>query len=603
MQDSISNRIYVISSVAAAIILLSGILVCFSVYKIKYFSVINHSIETVKLYVNKAQIAQQYFLNNVYADGEFVNTGTNSYYKSFYNNIDSATKALKLIENENYTIDNRNIISSDTYSEIQNIKSTFSEMAQLYHLKGFKDKGLEGKMRAQIHYIEKHTATEHMASLLMLRRHEKDFLLRSDMGYVEKFNNEALKFYAIIETSNIQSKTNDSLLTALTAYKAGFNDMVLLHTKIGLTSETGLRGKLSTDMHKFESSIDTISKNLYRRSLANTQYIMMWLAGMFVLLAGAVILSAVYFVRNISKPVARLQTIAQNISEGNINNEQDLNDLRKNKILKNIVLGFDMISYKILTIMDMIQDISTRKHKEALPIFNEKDEVNITLNKIISQLNEIDDEEKKRYWHNEGMAKFAQIFRKNDYTEAHSVYDELLCNVVKYTGALQGALYELSENEEHMEMKSCYAYDRKKYIYMNVSKGEGLTGEAWNDKEMIFITDVPKNYAYIKSGLGQMQPTCVVVIPLMANLQVHGLLELSALKEIEPYKLSFLQELAEAIGSFLKNNHMNEKTKKLLDETTQLTEQLRAQEEEMRQNMEELLATQETLTRGVAVHT
>ena len=51
------------------------------------------------------------------------------------------------------------------------------------------------------------------------------------------------------------------------------------------------------------------------------------------------------------------------------------------------------------------------------------------------------------------------------------------------------------------------------------------------------------------------------------------------------------------LARFIENYQVNNKTKLLLEQSQQQTEEMRAQEEEMRQNMEELQATQEEMSR------
>src|SRR5690606_11262968 len=53
----------------------------------------------------------------------------------------------------------------------------------------------------------------------------------------------------------------------------------------------------------------------------------------------------------------------------------------------------------------------------------------------------------------------------------------------------------------------------------------------------------------------------------------------------------------EIVASMISNARVNDRTKKLLEESQQQSEEMRAQEEEMRQNMEEMQATQEQVQR------
>ncbi len=208
-------------------------------------------------------------------------------------------------------------------------------------------------------------------------------------------------------------------------------------------------------------------------------------------------------------------------------------------------------------------------------------------------------EDNQRNWIAEGLAKFGEILRK-DTDNLEELSYNLISNLIKYINANQGALFIIEDENEadkHMRMTACYAYERRKFADKRVEWGEGAIGAAILEQETIYMTDIPSTYVHITSGLGEATPTCLLVVPLKFNDEVHGVLEIGAFHNIERFTVDFVEKIAESIGSTISNVKINTKTAKLLKDSQEQAEILAAQEEQMRQNMEELQATQEEAAR------
>ena len=209
-------------------------------------------------------------------------------------------------------------------------------------------------------------------------------------------------------------------------------------------------------------------------------------------------------------------------------------------------------------------------------------------------------EDERRNWATQGLAKFADILRRdNDNLETLS--HNIISNMVKYLDANQGGIFILNDNEigedHYLEMKACFAFDRKKFADKQIHPGDGLVGTCFLEGEPIYMTDVPDSYIHITSGLGDAKPKAVQLSPLKVNNEIFGVIELASFHPFEPYQREFIEKVSESIASTIGSVKVNIRTNKLLMQTKLQAEEMANHEEELRQNMEEMQATQDEMQR------
>ncbi len=254
----------------------------------------------------------------------------------------------------------------------------------------------------------------------------------------------------------------------------------------------------------------------------------------------------------------RVLRFVNNLREGNLNNTELVTDKR------------DQLSRSLLKLHDYL--VKSKKEQEQ--------------NRI---------EEEQRTWVTHGLAQFGEILRRNN-----DNLEELAFNIisyqVNYLKINQGGFYLLNKNakgDKFFELTSCIAFDRKKFADKVIQWEEGLIGRCALEKDTIYLTDVPNNYISITSGLGETNPSAILIVPLKANDEVYGVIELASFREFQPFEIEFVEKTAESIASTISAVQINIQTTKLLHETQIQAERMSQQEEELRQNLEEMQATQE----------
>lgn len=243
--------------------------------------------------------------------------------------------------------------------------------------------------------------------------------------------------------------------------------------------------------------------------------------------------------------------------------------------------------------------IGKGQYDEQFELLSDDDSMGKALLTMRENLKKNAEEERKRTWTVSGLAKFGDLLRNQD-LDVEKFGDQVLSFIVKYTESNQGRLYIVNDDlkhDEYLQMISCYAWDKKKFVEDKIQLGQGLTGQCWQEGDPIYMTQVPDNYVKITSGLGKATPRNIFIVPLKVNDFVYGILELASFKIMENYERDFILKLSDNLAAAISTVRVNQKTKTLLEQTQQQTEEMRSQEEEMRQNMEELSATQEEMGR------
>ena len=205
----------------------------------------------------------------------------------------------------------------------------------------------------------------------------------------------------------------------------------------------------------------------------------------------------------------------------------------------------------------------------------------------------------RQQWVSDGLNKVADIVRDNQ-TNYEMLCEKSVAFIVKYLAAQQGALFVLNndrDDDRHLMLVSCYAFDKKKFVTKRVELGEGMLGQVFLEGQPVYMTAVPDNYVHITSGLGEARPRSLVIYPLKHNDVVVALIEIASFSAFDAHAMTFLGDACKSVAASISAIQTNARTQALLEMSQQQMEQLRSQEEEMRQNLEELEATQEEMRR------
>ncbi|MDJ1485084.1 GAF domain-containing protein [Cytophagaceae bacterium YF14B1] len=321
-----------------------------------------------------------------------------------------------------------------------------------------------------------------------------------------------------------------------------------------------------------------------------------WGTLFFILIIGLLLfLISNIVIKTITIPVNQAKSNLEQLSEGEL--PDVIPSENKDEVSRMIGSLYQLVSNQ-KQLMDFTRQVAQNNFSVEASMYNGKGPIVQALLQMRNSLKESAQKEAQKNWHNEGLSKLSQLLR-NKNMDHQTLHATLIQFMVKYVKANQGSIFHVVEEDKqlYLDVVATYAYERRKYQKKRLEWGEGLIGASCQERDIIYLTDIPDDYVQISSGLGTASPTCLLIVPFLSEQGVEGALEIASFQPLESYQIAFLQEACNAIAAELTILKTNQKIQQLLAQSQLQAEELRAQEEEMRQNMEELAATQEEMER------
>ncbi len=160
------------------------------------------------------------------------------------------------------TDDAQGEVLADMDQAIKGYQEGFLRMAEQHKKLGLDAKsGLQGELRNAVHGIEdllkkRDDEVEVQNSMLMMRRHEKDFLARKDEKYVKKMAGEYSRFQELLKVANMSGEEKLQVLANMKKYQNGFMQ-VFEGEKIIVQEIADFR----TKVHALEPILNTLKQS------------------------------------------------------------------------------------------------------------------------------------------------------------------------------------------------------------------------------------------------------------------------------------------------------------------------------------------------------
>lgn len=457
-------------------------------------------------------------------------------------------------------------------------------------------------------FIEKKEDTKDKIRLKVM--HEEDFpFLKAQLDQLvsEWQNDDQLKYATIINKIDDLFGKHQEIMATLNTFES-YNDLISKFTAEDLVGEKGevilltdeILGDLNILLRTQEELVEK-SNNEMANSFAEFQDLI-FLMG--VLLVMGIFVVAVITTRALVTPVNNIKRVILRMAQGilpkenlKIHSGDEIGEM--NYALNQLVAGLRDISSFALQIGE------GNFESEFAPLSKE-DQLGNSLIIMRENLKKASKdaelrriENSQRSWSAQGLATFGELLRNNN-DNLEKLSRVIIIELAKYLNASVGGLFVASATSKRspiLELTAFYAYNRERFFKKKVKSGENLVGQCFQEKQKIFLTDLPKGYVSISSGLGADDPKSLLIVPLLLNEEIYGVIELASFKVFEHFEIEFVEKISESIASSIASLRINMNTARLLEESNEKSERLAKQEEEVRKNIKKMQEAQEELIR------
>lgn len=363
--------------------------------------------ETVHVSLLDAQHTQKEFL--IYKNVRFVKHFETKMAETRYN----------LVQLEKLAPENMDLQPLDNLDHIVRLyHGNFYDMAEAQVRFGLtENEGLKGSYRDTVHDLEallnKYNATALTASMLMMRRHEKDYLLRGNTKYVDKLTKELGHFISLLKRAKMPPKAKGDTADLITGYHKKFLDMVRGNRQValGVQAMTSITNQLNPLFQALAVEKDRVVADNNRRNEGNRALITVVFVGTLVVIGLLLAISLFLFSRGMTKSLRRLRDTVNKVGDGDFNARvalatgDELGSLggafdhlldERLTTLSQAEKENDVLNDSVITLLEAVSELSQKDLTVSVPVHEDitgpvADAMNLMAKETAGVLNQIRD--------------------------------------------------------------------------------------------------------------------------------------------------------------------------------------------------------------------
>lgn len=284
-------------------------------------------------------------------------------------------------------------------------RNKFVELVDAKKVMGLShDQGLEGQLRSAVHDIETALKTLDqpaiMVTMLQLRRHEKDFMLRLDAKYIERFDTTISTLISQLQSAQISNREKQSLTNLAEVYRSKFSDYVAQQQRIGLSSEEGILGEMRRTIHQTETKLEAMVSSMSQQTESLLTKVEWLITSLFVVIAVIASLVAWRVGASINRPLAVIREAMLEIDRSRdlslrviYQGKDEIGDVARsiNQMLEGFQKVVGSVNETVLNMKQQTQQLSQTAERTAKDAERQRDETDMVAASVAQMVGTIED--------------------------------------------------------------------------------------------------------------------------------------------------------------------------------------------------------------------